>query len=73
MAWASSLLAFLSLGMCAIPFVFLWKGDVLRANSKFCRFLKEKKMKELEELERERESEGTIEGVGGDETAGEKV
>lgn len=72
-AWAGSLLGFLSLGMCAIPFVFLWKGDVLRANSKFCRFLKEKKQKELEELERGKESEGIIEGVGGDERAGEKV
>lgn len=53
-AWASSLLGFLSLGMCAIPFLFLWKGDVLRAGSKFCRYLKEKKEKEMEQLGRER-------------------
>lgn len=54
-AWASSLLGFLSLGMCAIPFLFLWKGDVIREGSTFCRFLKERKQKELEELARERE------------------
>jgi len=35
-AWASSLLAFLSLGMCAISFLFLWQGHRLRAASKFC-------------------------------------
>lgn len=54
-AWASSLLGFLSLGMCAIPFLFLWKGDRLREGSKFCRYLKEKKEKELAELEEERD------------------
>lgn len=54
-AWASSLLGFLSLGMCIIPFLFLWKGDVIRDGSKFCRFLKERKEKELEELARERQ------------------
>jgi MFS family permease len=53
-AWASSLLAFLSLGMCAIPFIFLWKGDMLRARSKFCIYLKENKAKEQAELARER-------------------
>lgn len=53
-AWASSLLAFLSLAMCIIPFMFLWKGDVIREGSTFCMYLKEKKAKDLEELERER-------------------
>jgi len=52
--WASSLLAFVSLGMCAIPFLFLWKGDRIRAGSQFCIYLKEKKEKELETLEKER-------------------
>jgi len=56
-AWATSLLGFLSLGMCVIPFVFLWKGDIIRERSTFCRYLKEKKEMELEELERERERE----------------
>ncbi|KAM3067349.1 hypothetical protein ACMFMF_009841 [Clarireedia jacksonii] len=53
-AWASSLLAFLSLGMCAIPLIFLWKGDAIRERSVFCRELKERKMNELEKLEKER-------------------
>jgi MFS family permease len=52
-AWASSLLGFLSLGMCVIPFMFLWKGDVIRERSMFCMYLRERKVKELEELERE--------------------
>lgn len=54
-AWASSLLAFLSLGMCAIPFLFMWKGDRLRAGSKFCTYLRENKAKEQAELARERQ------------------
>lgn len=53
-AWATSLLAFLSLIMCAIPFIFLWKGDTLRAGSKFCVYLKKNKEKELAERARER-------------------
>ena len=35
-AWASSLLGFLSLGMCAIPFVFIRYGDKIRARSTLC-------------------------------------
>jgi hypothetical protein len=50
--WASSLLGFLSLAMCIIPWIFLWQGQRLRDGSRFCIFLKEKKIKELEELER---------------------
>jgi len=68
-AWASSLLAFLSMGMCIIPFIFLWKGDVLRAGSRFCTFLRESKEKELEELARERSAmrryEKTVEDASG--------
>ena len=41
MAWASSLLGFLSLGI--IPFAFIKYGDRTRANSKFCQYLVEKK------------------------------
>ncbi|KAI9754803.1 MAG: hypothetical protein M4579_004528 [Chaenotheca gracillima] len=41
--WASSLLGFLSLGMVIIPFVFIRYGDRIRANSKFCQYLKEQK------------------------------
>ena len=37
--------------MAIIPFVFIWKGDRLRANSKFCQYLMEKEVEE----ERKRE------------------
>ena len=41
--WATSLLGFLSLGMSVIPFAFIKYGDRIRANSKFCQELKERK------------------------------
>ncbi|KAL3424165.1 Polyamine transporter 3 [Phlyctema vagabunda] len=47
-AWASSLLGFLSLAMCGVPFLFLWKGDAIRAKSAFCNYLK----REREERQR---------------------
>ncbi|KAL8801464.1 MAG: hypothetical protein Q9182_004430 [Xanthomendoza sp. 2 TL-2023] len=47
-AWASSLLGFLSLGMCVIPFAFIAYGDRIRANSKFCQELKERKKRGLD-------------------------
>jgi hypothetical protein len=50
-AWACSLLAFLSMGMCAIPFVFIKYGDRIRENSKFCQELKELKAQEALEAE----------------------
>ncbi|KAL8946049.1 MAG: hypothetical protein Q9222_007500 [Ikaeria aurantiellina] len=52
-AWASSLLGFLSLGMCIIPFAFIKYGDRIRANSKFCQELRAKKKQDEEERERE--------------------
>ncbi|KAL8934134.1 MAG: hypothetical protein Q9211_005390 [Gyalolechia sp. 1 TL-2023] len=52
-AWASSLLAFLSLAMSVIPFAFIKYGDRIRANSKFCQELREKKKGYEEERERE--------------------
>jgi len=70
--WASSLLAFLSLGMCVIPFLFLWKGDRIREGSKFCTSLREKKAKELADLERARTARAPIEGIGRDEEIREK-
>ena len=45
-AWAGSLLGFLSLAMTVIPFVFIRYGDRIRANSKFCNELREIKEKE---------------------------
>lgn len=53
--WACTLLAFLSLGMTVIPFVFIRYGERIRANSKFCRYLLELERKEAEAEERERE------------------
>jgi MFS family permease len=62
--WASSLLGFLSLAMCVIPWIFLWQGQRLRDGSRFCIFLKEKKIMELEELEKQRtRPRASIEGV----------
>lgn len=51
--WACSLIAFLSLGVSLIPFLFIRYGDRIRANSKFCQELK--RIKEAERLEMERE------------------
>lgn len=51
--WASSLLAFLSLGMTVIPFAFIRYGDRIRASSKFCQYLQEMKKKAEEEEEQE--------------------
>lgn len=42
-AWASSLLGFLSLAMSIIPFAFIRYGDRIRANSIFCQELRERK------------------------------
>lgn len=56
-AWACSLLGFLSLGMCIIPFAFIRYGDRIRENSKFCRELKQLKAKEAEESERQEDAE----------------
>lgn len=47
-AWTSSLLGFLSLGMCAIPFVFIRYGDKIRGRSEFCQELAERKRREKE-------------------------
>ncbi|KAK5202026.1 hypothetical protein LTR16_000667 [Cryomyces antarcticus] len=51
-AWACSLLGFLSLGMCVIPFAFIRYGDRIRANSKFCQYLAQKRQEGEEEEER---------------------
>lgn len=61
-SWASSLLAFLSLGMTVIPFAFIKYGDRIRANSKFCQELKVRKAQA--EKERRRKA-GMDEGSNG--------
>lgn len=42
-AWACSLLGFVSLVLGVIPFMFLKYGTVIRANSNFCQELVKKK------------------------------
>ncbi len=56
---ACSLLGGLSLLMCALPFVFIWKGEHIRAGSRFCIVLRERKEEmarkvEVQRLQRER-------------------
>ena len=40
---ACSLLGGLTAFACIIPFIFIWKGDRIRDNSKFCRIIKKRK------------------------------
>ncbi|KAF6844103.1 Polyamine transporter 3 [Colletotrichum musicola] len=47
-AGACGLLGGLSAVMCVIPFVFIWKGEAIRAGSRFCIALRERK----EQMER---------------------
>ncbi|KAG6007487.1 hypothetical protein E4U21_005955 [Claviceps maximensis] len=47
-AGACGLIGGLSAVMCAIPFIFIWKGPAIRARSKFCIALREQK----EEMQR---------------------
>ena len=48
-AWACSLLGFLSLTMCVIPFAFIQFGNRIREKSAFCQFLKQRKMQEADQ------------------------
>ncbi|RYP64122.1 hypothetical protein DL770_009246 [Monosporascus sp. CRB-9-2] len=65
---ACSLLGGLSALMCVIPFIFFWKGERLRAGSKFCMALREKKLEmernaEEEQKKRDRAEAGSHGGV----------
>ncbi|KAK4163016.1 putative polyamine transporter [Cladorrhinum sp. PSN259] len=51
---ACSLLGGISLLMCVIPFVFLWQGDRIRANSKFCIALRERREANAKRIEDQR-------------------
>jgi|TARA_R110002003_G_scaffold130_8_gene12215 ABC-type Co2+ transport system permease subunit len=53
-AWATSLLGFLSLALCVVPFVFLRFGGKMRERSRFCQYLRQKKLEEEERRENER-------------------
>ncbi|KAF2274613.1 MFS general substrate transporter [Westerdykella ornata] len=66
--WACSLLGFLSVALCAVPFVFLKWGHEIRRRSRFCQYLAKKKREEAEEREGTRKGmrEGGNANVGGD-------
>lgn len=54
---ACSLLGGLSCLVCIIPFVFIWKGERIRAGSRFCIALKERK-EEMQRHNDERAEDG---------------
>ncbi|KAF2034112.1 MFS general substrate transporter [Setomelanomma holmii] len=54
-AWATSLLGFLSLALCVVPFVFLRFGGKMRERSRFCQYLRQKKVEEEARREAERQ------------------
>lgn len=47
-AWATSLLGFLSLAMSVVPFIFIAYGNRIRGGSPFCQELKERKREAFE-------------------------
>lgn len=63
-AWACSLLGFISLFMSLIPFIFIRFGDRIRANSKFCNELKEKKAQQEAEQRQHRGREASQQDPG---------
>lgn len=68
-AGACSLLGGLSCVMCVVPFLFIWKGERLRAGSAFCAMLRREKEEMIGRAEREQEGSGggrVVEGVEGE-------
>jgi hypothetical protein len=65
--WACSLLAFLSLGMALIPWMFIKFGDRIRANSRFCQYLKKMDEEEAEREEKRQQAERGAHAEGADE------
>ncbi|KAK4458106.1 putative polyamine transporter, partial [Cladorrhinum samala] len=55
---ALSLLGGISLLMCGIPFVFLWQGDRIRAGSKFCAAIRQRREADAQRVEDQRKSRG---------------
>ncbi|KAK0673511.1 putative polyamine transporter [Cercophora samala] len=51
---ACSLLGGVSTLMCVIPFVFLWQGDKIRSNSKFCLAIRQRKEEQQQKIEDQR-------------------
>lgn len=62
---ACSLLGGLSLLMSIIPFIFIWKGEDIRARSKFCIALKERKLEMERKNKEEREKKARVVGNNG--------
>lgn len=56
-AWATSLLGFLAVALCVVPFAFLKWGGRMRERSKFCQYLRGKRAEEEEALRKERNGE----------------
>ncbi|KAF2740776.1 MFS general substrate transporter [Polyplosphaeria fusca] len=56
-AWACSLLGFLAVALCIIPFIFIRFGTKMREKSEFCQYLAQKKREEAETRESERRTE----------------
>lgn len=54
---ACSLLGGLSCLMCLVPFIFIWKGETLRAGSKFCIALRERKEEMARQMEQQVQNE----------------
>lgn len=54
-AWATSLLGFLAVALCVVPFAFLKWGGSMRERSKFCQYLRAKKREEEEAVRKERD------------------
>jgi hypothetical protein len=64
---ACSLLGGLSCLVCIIPFIFIWKGERIRAGSRFCIALRERKEEMERRVEEQRCKEGrACDGGGGD-------
>ncbi|KAL2759835.1 hypothetical protein ACRALDRAFT_1079201 [Sodiomyces alcalophilus JCM 7366] len=59
-AGACSLLGGLSALMCVIPFLFIWKGETIRANSRFCIALREQKEAMARRVEGQRRREAAV-------------
>lgn len=51
---ACSVLGGISLLMCAIPFVFLWQGDRIRANSGYCIALRQRREEVARQIDEQR-------------------
>ncbi|OBR06774.1 Major facilitator superfamily transporter [Colletotrichum higginsianum IMI 349063] len=56
-AGACSLLGGLSAVMCIIPFIFIWKGEQIRAGSRFCLALRERKAEMERKVEEQKQKE----------------